>query len=56
MRQIDWIKVRDAILYSDICDVEDGIVENPDDTVVHCETTVGDIFDIIYDEINKQLK
>jgi len=57
MNKIDWIKVRDAILYSDICDVEEDInAWIPENTYTHSDLTVGDIIDVVKKEIEKQLK
>lgn len=53
---IDWEKVRDVIINSDICDVEYGIADNPYSTKVHCETSIGDIIYAIEDEIEDQIQ
>lgn len=45
-----------ALLDSDICDVEDGIALNPLDTKVHCETTVGDIVEVLKQVVFKKIK
>lgn len=51
---IGWNKVRDAILMSDICDVEEGTANPPEDTIVHDCTTVGDIIEVVKQEIERQ--
>lgn len=52
---INWEKVRDAIINSDICDVEEGISIYKELTYVHSSTRVIDILEVVREEIENQL-